>query len=117
MAKTSGQPLDLVVTVTHVTERLTTNAWGMIVDYGPAVAVHCEGVDIVLCSIRSQTFAPDAFNNMGIDPLSKNILIVKSSEHYRAEFSKITDHIFTVDVPEGTLTCDFASIPYQHKDA
>ena len=117
MAKTSGQPLDLVVTVTHVTERLTTEVWGMTVDYGPAVAVHCKGVDIVLCSIRSQTFAPDAFSNMGIGPLNKNILIVKSSEHYRAEFSKITDHIFTVDVPEGTLTCDFASIPYRHKDA
>jgi microcystin degradation protein MlrC len=115
----SGDPLDLRVTVTGVRPR-ATQSFGpkgtrATVQLGDAVAVHAEGIDMVLNSIRAQTFSPDCFSTVGIDPHSKHILVVKSNQHFYAAFAPIASEVLYVAAP-GALDPDVTKIPYKHID-
>jgi microcystin degradation protein MlrC len=46
---------------------------------------------------RTQTFNPDAFNNMGLDPTTQRILIVKSTNHFYPAFAAIAKDVLYVD--------------------
>ena len=50
-------------------------------------------IDIILNSTRAQSFDPSLFSVMGIDPTSKKILVIKSTNHFYASFSKIAADI------------------------
>ena len=51
---------------------------------GDCVAVRAGGVDIVLNTLRTQAFGPELFTNVGIDPASRRIVVVKSSDSTNA---------------------------------
>ncbi len=113
----SGPPLDLTVTVTKIVADATqtfglppdTNEWRM----GASVALRTdEGAELVVNTLRTQTFNPDAFTNLGIDPTAKQALIVKSMQHFYAGFAPIAAEILYVGTP-GALVTDFAQLPYQ----
>ncbi len=106
----SGQPLDLHVEVRHLDPALH-QSWGASENpLGPAAAVHVAGIDIVLVSLRGQVFSPDVFTRMGIDPHGLRLLVVKSSQHYRAAFAPLAVDVFDVATP-GTLYPNFAELP------
>ena len=69
------------------------------VTLGPAALIRLEGteIDIILNTNRTQTFEPDIFSNLGIDPLAKDILLVKSTNHFYAGFAPIAAEIIYVD--------------------
>ena len=52
---------------------------------------------IVLNSNRTQTFEPDAFSNLGVDPLGARVLVVKSTNHFFPAFAKIARAVLYVD--------------------
>ncbi len=54
-------------------------------------------IDVILNTNRTQTFEPDIFSNLGVDPLSKDILLVKSTNHFYAGFAPIAAEIIYVD--------------------
>ena len=53
--------------------------------------------DIVLATKRTQTFSPEAFTQLGVDLSRKKIVVVKSSNHFHAAFSKIAAAIHYLD--------------------
>ncbi len=63
--------------------------------------IRLAGIDVVLNSNRAQAFSPDLFSNLGIDPTSRKILIVKSTNHFHGAFVKIAAEILyaAVDGP------------------
>ncbi len=63
------------------------------------------------CSSASarQTFSPDVFTNVGIDPTAKQILVVKSMQHFYAGFAGLAEHILYVAAP-GALDPDMAKL-------
>ena len=71
-----------------------------------------DNIDIVLMTVREQTFAPTAFTELGIDLESKRIVVVKSSQHFHAKFAPIAREVLYVSTP-GALTPDFVNIPYR----
>ncbi|MCC6803647.1 MAG: M81 family metallopeptidase [Anaerolineae bacterium] len=116
MGVMSGDPLDLHVTVGKI-------ALGALQYFGPddaiqemplgdSVAINANGIDIVLISTRTQTFSPHVFTNVGIDPGTRKILIVKSTQHFYARFAPIASEVIYVAAP-GAVAPDFKSIPYQ----
>lgn len=116
MGPTSGDPVDLRVTVTKVVSD-ATQTFGQGPDkaqnrMGDAVALHARGIDLVVNSIRTQTFHPDAFTNLGIDPSRKRIVVVKSMQHFHAGFAPIAGKILYVATP-GALMPDFQALPYR----
>ncbi|MBB6252030.1 M81 family metallopeptidase [Nitrospirillum iridis] len=110
----SGDPVDLDVTVLAVREDirqrgLSTEGGDPI---GLAVAVRAGGVDIVLNSIRQQTFSPDCFTELGIDLTGKALVVVKSTQHFRATFDTIAKATVYCDAP-GSLNLNLAALPYR----
>ena len=71
-----------------------------------------NGVHIVLCSIRTQTYGTDAFTGLGLTLENKALIVVKSTQHFHAEFAPIAKAVLYVTTP-GAMTCDFASTPYR----
>ena len=120
MGPMSGDPLDLRVTVTKiVTEMVQTWPQGnnppLVIPLGDSVALHCQGIDIVVNSRRSQVFGPTAFSNAGIDPTQKRLLIVKSTQHFYAGFEPIASEIIYMSAP-GAIAPRFAEIPFARVD-
>ena len=113
--KASGDAVDLRVTVRGVSDKLTqTGNNGGQVPLGEAAWVEGAGIDLVLNTLRGQTYAPDAFSNLGLDPTRRKIVVVKSTQHFHARFAPLATDVIYVSTP-GAIPPDFANIPYTKK--
>jgi len=110
----SGAPVDLRVTVMGLTEQVTQRFGEAPVPMGPSAWVRAEGIDLVLCSLRTQTFHPEAMTALGLDPASLRILVVKSNQHFHAAFAPIAADILYASSP-GALSQDFTNFPYSKR--
>lgn len=116
MCRYSGEPIDLTVTVRSIAENATQSFGDAQVGMGDAVWVEAQGalgLDIVLISRRVQTFHPDGFTKLGVELASKEIILVKSSQHYRAGFAAIAGAMLDVHAG-GLLSLDYRGIPYRN---
>jgi microcystin degradation protein MlrC len=108
----SGAPLDLRVTVQAVQpELMMTGLADTPTAMGDSAVVHCQGVDILLCSLRNQAMGSDVFTNIGVDLGGKKLIVVKSSQHFYASFSKLAKKVIYVAAP-GAVTVDLKTLPY-----
>ena len=119
MGPMSGDPLDLKVTVTKIIEDMKQH-WPQTegtleIPCGDSVALHCQGIDIIVNSNRGQVLSPDVFSNFGIDPKQKQLLIVKSTQHFYAGFAPIASEVIYMAGP-GAIPPLFKEIPYQRAD-
>jgi microcystin degradation protein MlrC len=109
----SGEPVDVRVTVRAVIEEHVQSAFGNTGPLGRSVwAQTTSGVDLLLTSVRTQIFGTDAFTGIGITLADKRAVIVKSTQHFHAEFAPLASEVLYVTTP-GAMTMDFASIPYR----
>jgi microcystin degradation protein MlrC/pimeloyl-ACP methyl ester carboxylesterase len=116
----SGAPLDLIVVVKAVHE----NHWqpglgddGQRTQLGPSVWLRVDdgrvrNLDIVLTSRRSQVLSPQLFTGLGIALDDKKLIVVKSAQHFHAQFASLAKAVLYVASP-GTLDTDFARLPYR----
>ncbi len=107
----SGAPLVLEGTVRRILHDATQPFGGGRWPIGTAVWFESEGLSLVLSSGRSQCFDTSVFTQMGIDLAACRAVVVKSSQHFYASFSKLTDRIFYARAP-GVLSQDLGSLPY-----
>ena len=113
----SGQPLDILADITCVRSDATQAGLGAGERWpiGESVAIHSQGIDIVLNTHRTQVMSPDCFTQHGIDPCEKRLLILKSAQHFRAHFDAIaaqTLYCSGASEPGGrTLDLPFANLP------
>ena len=84
-----GDPIDAMVTVKRTVRNATQNFGASVVSIGDAVLLDVEGVEVILNTSRAQAFERTLFSNMGIDPEKKDILVIKSSNHFYADFAKL----------------------------
>ena len=99
----AGEPIDARVTVMKVLPEGWQSFGLSRVTLGPSAVVRIEGteIDVILNTNRTQTFEPDVFSNSGIDPMRKDILVVKSTNHFHAGFAPIAAEIIYVDAPSS----------------
>jgi microcystin degradation protein MlrC len=114
MGPTSGDPLDLNVEVTAVVPDATaTDArLGRDIKLGDVVALRCRGIDIILNTNRQQVLSTDPFTLCGIDLVERDIVVVKSSQHFYAAYSPIASEILYA-YSDGALNPILQDIPYQ----
>ena len=113
--RVSGEPLDVRCAVRAIREDHEQAGLGEArSQLGLAAWIECKGIDVVLCSTRSQTFSPEAFTGLGVDLARKRIVVVKSSNHYRNHFAALTPHLVNVATP-GAIQMDFAAIEYRRR--
>ena len=113
MGPMSGDPLDVTAKVASVTSDGVQYCAGAPFSLGDAAALRVDGVDVVVNSIRCQTFSPDAFTSLGIDVADRQILVVKSMQHFHAGFAPIAADILYVAAPGATMP-HFDQFEYQH---
>lgn len=109
----SGDPLDLDCTVKAVMpEMVMTGLGGAPFPVGDSALVETAGIEILLITLRNQAMGTDAFTQLGCDLAAKKIVVVKSSQHFQASFSKVGRHVIYAAAP-GAVTLDLRTLPYR----
>ena len=94
-----GAPIDAQVDVVEAQQEGWQSFGASRVTLGPAALVRLAGtkIDVILNTNRTQTFEPNIFSNLGLDPASKPLLLVKSTNHFYAGFAPIAEGIVYID--------------------
>ncbi len=79
---------------------------------GESALVAHKGIDILLCSLRNQAMGTDLFTGIGCDLAAKKIIVVKSSQHFHASYSKLARHVIYAAAP-GAVTLDLNALRYR----
>lgn len=103
-----GEPLVVRAKVVRLTDGKFVHKGpmntGVPIDLGPTAVLEVEGnnggnVQVVTTSLRYQPTDLEVLRSQGIEPTEQQILVVKSSVHYRAAFTPIARQIIEVDTP------------------
>jgi microcystin degradation protein MlrC len=79
-------------------------------DLGRMARLQAGGLDILVSSVRQQTFDAEVFLLHGIDVTRYKIVALKSSHHFRAGFAPLAREIITADSP-GLTTLRIERFP------
>jgi len=68
-------------------------------DLGPSAILRIGGIRVFVASRRMQAADREIFRHIGLDPEAQKILVLKSSVHFRADFTPIAEEIVPVAAP------------------
>ena len=109
----SGDPIDLDCTVKALQRNMVmTGLAGTPMLLGDCALLEANGVEIVLITLRNQAMGTDLFTQLGVDLAAKKMIVVKSSQHFYASFSKVAKHVIYCGAP-GAVTLDLTTLPYR----
>ncbi|MDQ1079231.1 M81 family metallopeptidase [Pseudoroseomonas cervicalis] len=115
--KSDGVPFEARVKVLRLTDgRFTCTgpmSAGNPADLGPSALIAIGPVKIIIVSRKMQAHDQALFRHIGIEPARENILALKSSVHFRADFQPIAEQVLVVAAP-GPVLADPSSLPFQH---
>jgi microcystin degradation protein MlrC len=116
----SGQPVELEATVLALQDdcrhAFPQEGGGSVTSpVGDAAALRAGGIDIIVGSVRCQCYAPSIFEDLGIDPKSKLILVVKSTQHFYGAFKPIAGEVLYMAAP-GAVPPDPRLVSYTRVD-
>lgn len=113
VGKASGLPLDLRVNVKKIVHNAQQTFGTAVNLLGTAVWLQMDGdIDLVLNTLRTQVFHPDAFTKLGIDLSTKRMVFVKSSQHFYAGFNPIAEAVLYCATP-GAIAPHYGVIPFE----
>ena len=99
-------PISTDATVKTITDGRFTNkgpmAHGLKNNFGKTVVLDINGIEVIVTEGRFQPWDPEIFRRSGINPLEKQILVVKSALHFRAAFGQFAKKMIEVDA-EGLV--------------
>lgn len=79
---------------------------------GDTVSLSCHGIELVVSSARCQCFCPSIFHDLGINLLEKDVLVVKSTQHFYNAFAPIASQIIYMSAA-GAVPPDVTHIDYK----
>jgi microcystin degradation protein MlrC len=98
----AGEPIDAWVKIVNVAAEGWQSFGRSRVTLGPSAVIRLANeVDVILNTNRTQTFEPDVFSNLGIDPMSKALLLIKSTNHFYAGFAPLAAEIIYISAPSS----------------
>ena len=109
----SGDPVDAPCSVLALhPDMAMASLAGTTTALGDCALVETAGVQIVLITRRSQAMGTDLFTQLGCDLAAQRLIVVKSSQHFYASFSKVARRVIYSCAP-GSVTSDLRSLPYR----
>lgn len=109
----SGAPIDLDCTVKALkSDMVMTGLANTPSQLGDCALIEAMGIEIVLITLRNQAMGTDLFTQLGCELAAKKIIVVKSSQHFYASFSKLARHVIYVAAP-GAVTLDLGTLHYR----
>ena len=112
----SGEPLDVRARVVCLREDFEQRGYGgdVLVPCGDCAAIEFDGIQVVLSAEREQPLSLDAFTGFGIDPAQQDILVVKSTQHFYADFAGVADtFVYVHPHARGTPASELFHIPFR----
>lgn len=96
-----GGPVVLTGEVRAISDGLVTFEGpmlaGVAADMGPSACLRVAGIDLLISSNPLQMHDLNQFRSVGIEPMEKSVLVVKSMQHFRAAFEPIASEVLVVD--------------------
>jgi len=84
---------------------------GVTVRLGACACLEIDGVLVAVSSGKKQLLDRELFRLVGITPEAMKIVVVKSSNHFRADFTPIASHIIVAKAA-GPMAADPADLPW-----
>lgn len=114
-----GDPIEVKAYVRALTDGRFTHSSPMVrgvrANLGPCARLVVGNVDVIVASRRNQTFDHEIFALHGIDVRTRSIVVLKSSQHFRAGFRDMASRIITADSP-GLTTLDVTVFDHPNAD-
>jgi microcystin degradation protein MlrC len=88
-------------------------ATGILQDMGPTVVLDTGKVEIVVISRHQEPNDLNCFLSLGIDPLKKMYLVLKSRIHYRAGFGEVAKQVIEC-AGVGVCTSDYDMLDFKN---
>jgi microcystin degradation protein MlrC len=85
---------------------------GLTVQLGPCACLEIEGILVAVTSGKKQMLDRELFRFLGIAPEAMKIVVVKSSNHFRADFGPIASEIIVAKAA-GPMAADPADLPWK----
>lgn len=85
---------------------------GRVLEMGPSACLRVGEVRIAVTSAKAQMADREQFRNLGIHPEREKILVVKSSNHFRADFQPIAETILVCEAA-GPMAVSPATLPWR----
>jgi microcystin degradation protein MlrC len=112
-----GEPRQVTGTVKTISMGQYRNrgpaSTGVLMDMGPTAVLDTGKVEIVVISRHVEPNDLNCFLSLGIDPLAKRYLMLKSRIHYRAGFKPIAKSIIEC-AGTGVCTSDYGQLTFKN---
>jgi len=113
----AGEPLAVSGRVRAITDGRYRNRGpayqGVLMDMGTSVVLDTGKVDIVIISRHQEPNDLACFTSLGIDPLAKRFLMLKSRVHFRAGFGPVAKDIIHC-AGTGVCTSDYSTLEFRN---
>jgi microcystin degradation protein MlrC len=90
---------------------------GLTVHLGPCACLEIDGVLVAVASGKKQMLDRELFRMVGIAPEAMKIIVVKSSNHFRADFTPLVENAATdilIAKAAGPMAADPADLPWKN---
>lgn len=105
------EPLELEVVVERISEGEFVYENGTRAAAGPTAVLRFGNIHIVVTSETVFVVGQQVFQSQGLDPVTFDLVVVKSPNGFRPYYDAITSRIVAVDVP-GSTSANLHSLPY-----
>jgi microcystin degradation protein MlrC len=86
---------------------------GVVLDLGPCACLEIDGVLIAVTSGKTQLLDRELLRMVGIVPEAMKLIVAKSSNHFRADFTPIASHILVAKAA-GPMAADPGDLPWKN---
>ena len=86
---------------------------GANMELGKMAVLRISGVEILVSSKKMQLADQSIFRHLGIEPSSRSILVLKSSVHFRADFTELAGEIIVAAAP-GPNPANNLDLPFEN---
>jgi hypothetical protein len=108
------------LTITGRVRRITDGSYrlrgpmgaGGLASNGATVVIETGGVEVVLMSLYQEPFDLECFHSVGIDPLRKRFVVIKSRVHWRAGLGSLASEVVECASP-GVTTSDYSLLKFE----
>jgi microcystin degradation protein MlrC len=84
---------------------------GLVVELGTSACLEIEGVRVAVVSGKMQLLDRELLRLVGITPEDMKLIVVKSSNHFRADFTPIASRVIVAKAA-GPMAADPADLPW-----
>jgi microcystin degradation protein MlrC len=89
---------------------------GLSVQLGPSACLEIDGIRVAVVSGKKQLLDRQLLRMVGIHAEQMRLIVVKSSNHFRADFQPHASHVLVAKAA-GPMAADPADLPWQHLPA